>query len=247
MTFWAATGLCVVTAAIVGRGLRAGKPGKQQQQPLAELIREALQAARQNPRITVACLGAFVARGDLVVISTFFALWAIQAGQIEGLPLEEAIRKAATFIIIIQGSSLFWAPVWGFVLDRWDRLSAVCVALLIASIAYFWVGFSPSPIVAAFIPAAILLGIGEFSAIMSGAALIGQSAPEDIRGSVLGLFNFCGSIGILCITVIGGVVFDAWMPGAPFVVVGALNLVVCLVTIFVRRQVGYERPNTVAR
>jgi len=247
MTFWMATGLCVVSAAIVGRGLRAGKPGKQQQQPLAELIREALQAARQNPRITVACLGAFVARGDLVVISTFFALWAIQAGQIEGLPLEEAIRKAATFIIIIQGSSLFWAPVWGLVLDRWDRLSAVCVALLIASIAYFWVGFSPSPIVAAFIPAAILLGIGEFSAIMSGAALIGQSAPEDIRGSVLGLFNFCGSIGILCITVIGGVVFDAWMPGAPFVVVGALNLVVCLITIFVRRQVGYERPNTVAR
>jgi hypothetical protein len=51
----------------------------------------------------------------------------------------------------------------------------------------------------------------------------------------------------LCITVIGGVLFDAWMPGAPFVVVGALNLVVCLVAMFVRRQVGYERPNTVAR
>ncbi|MDP7296479.1 MAG: MFS transporter [Gammaproteobacteria bacterium] len=247
MTFWVVTGLCIVTAAIVARGLQAGKPGEQQQQPLAELIHEALQAARQNPRIMVACLTAFVARGDLVVISTFFALWANQAGQMQGLALEEAIRKAATFIIIIQGSSLFWAPVWGFVLDRWDRLSAVCLALLIASIAYFWVGFSPSPIVAAFIPAAILLGVGEFSAIMSGAALIGQSAPVDIRGSILGLFNFCGSIGILCIVFIGGVVFDAWMPGAPFVVVGVLNFAVCLTAIWVRRRVGYERPHTEAR
>ena len=167
-----------------------------------------------------------------------------EAGQLEGLKLEEAIRKAALFLIIIQGSSVVWAPIWGFVLDRWDRLTAVCVALLVAAIAYFWVGFSPSPIVAAFIPAAILLGIGEFSAIMSGAALIGQSAPEDIRGSVLGLFNLCGSFGILCITVTSGIVFDAWMPGAPFVVVGGLNLFVFLVAFFVRRRIGFVSPRT---
>jgi predicted MFS family arabinose efflux permease len=104
-------------------------------------------------------------------------------------------------------------------------------------VAYFWVGFSPNPIVAAFIPAAILLGIGEFSAIMSCAALVGQSAPEDIRGSVIGLFNFCGSVGILCITLLGGILFDAWMPGAPFVIVGVLNLIVCIVATLVRRVV----------
>lgn len=243
MTFWVATGLCIVTAVIVGRGLQAGKPGRLKKESLGLLMREAVHAARRNPRIAIACLAAFVARGDLVVISTYFSLWAIQAGRAGGLPLEEAIRTAASFIIVIQGSSLLWAPVWGFVLDRWDRLTAVCIALLIAAAAYFWVGFSPSPIVAAFIPAAVLLGIGEFSAIMSGAALIGQSAPEDIRGSVLGLFNFCGSIGILCITAIGGLVFDAWMPGAPFVVVGGLNLFVCLVAVAVRWQVGYQSPH----
>jgi MFS family permease len=245
MTFWVATALCVVTSVIVGRGLQAGKPGKPLDHSLMRLIREAGRAAKQNPRIAVACLGAFVARGDLVVISTYFSLWAIQTGRAGGLPLEEAIRTAASFIIVIQGSSLLWAPVWGFVLDRWDRLSAVCVALLIAAVAYCWVGFSPSPIVAAFLPAAILLGIGEFSAIMSGAALIGQSAPEDIRGSVLGLFNLCGSIGILCITAIGGYVFDAWMPGAPFVVVGGINLFVFLVAVVVRQRVGYQGPHEV--
>ena len=80
---------------------------------------------------------------------------------------------------------------------------------------------------------------------MSGAALIGQSAPEDIRGSVLGLFNLCGSIGILCITAIGGYVFDAWMPGAPFVVVGGINLFVFLVAVVVRQRIGYQGPHEI--
>ncbi len=238
LTYWVATCLCIVTAIVVGRGLQPGKPGHQQKKPVTQLLREGIHATRANPRLGVACLTAFVARGDLMVISVFFSLWANQTGLAQGLEPEDAIRKAAMFLIIIQGSSLVWAPIWGVILDKWDRLTAVAVALSIASVGYFWVGFSPSPIVSAFIPAAIFLGIGEFSAIMSGAALVGQSAPEDIRGSVIGLFNFCGSIGILCITLLGGFLFDAWMPGAPFVIVAVLNLVVCIVAILVRRVIA---------
>jgi len=205
MTYWVATALCVVTAFIVGRGLQAGKPGQpQQQRRLAQLLREGTQAARQNPRIAVACLEAFVARGDAVMVGTF--------------------------------------PVWGFVLDRMDRLTAVVIGMALATVGYIWVGLSPSPIVTAFIPVAILLGIGEFSAMMSGAALIGQEAPVDIRGSVMGLFNLCGSLGILCITLVSGYVFDAWMPGGPFIVVGFVNLGVFAVALLVRRKVGYRDP-----
>lgn len=242
-TYWVATGLCLVTAIIVGRGLQAGKPGRQQaQQGLSRLLQQGLSAARKNPRIAVACLNAFIARGDLVIIATFFSLWANQAALADGLSLEEAIRKAATFLIVIQGTSLLWAPVWGVILDRLDRLTAVAIAMGLAAAGYTLAGFSASPIVAAFIPVAVLLGIGEFSAILSGATLIGQEAPEDIRGSVVGLFNFCGAIGILFITLTSGFVFDAWMPGGPFVVVGGINLLVCVVAILVRRKTGYRGP-----
>ena len=242
-TYWVATGLCVVTAIIVGRGLQGGKPGRpQKQQPIGRLIKEGLQAARQNPRIAVACLEAFVARGDAVMIATYFSLWANQAGLAEGLSLEEALAKAAMFVGIVQGSSLVWAPIWGIILDRIDRLSAVAFGMALAAAGYIWVGFSPSPIVMAFIPAAILLGVGKFSAMLSGAALIGQEAPVDIRGSVLGVFNLCGSVGILCITLLAGYVFDAWMPGGPFIVVGIINLAVCVLAIMVRKKVGYRSP-----
>jgi MFS family permease len=242
-TYWVATGLCAVTAIVVGRGLQAGKPGRpRKQEPIRQLLKEGVQAARHNPRIAVACLEAFVARGDAVMIATYFSLWANQAGVAEGLSLEEALAKAAMFVAIVQGSSLVWAPIWGIILDRVDRLSAVALGMALAAAGYIWVGFSPSPIVMAFIPAAILLGIGEFSAMLSGAALIGQEAPVDIRGSVLGVFNLCGSLGILCITLVAGYVFDAWMPGGPFIVVGMVNLVVCITAIVVRQKVGYRSP-----
>jgi len=242
-TYWVASGLCVVTAIIIGRGLSAGKPGpKHEKQHLGQLLKEGLRAARENPRIGVACLEGFIARGDLVMISTFFSLWANQAGLAAGLSLEESIAKAASFIIIVQGASLVWAPIWGIVLDRVDRLTAVAMGMALAAVGYTWVGLSPSPIVSAFIPAAILLGVGEFSAIMSGAALIGQEAPANIRGSVLGLFNLCGSVGILCITIIGGYFFDAWMPGGPFVIVGGINAAVFVIALLVRKKVGYRNP-----
>jgi len=243
-TYWIAASLCVVTAVIVGRGLQAGKPGRpQERQPIGKLLKEGVQAARQNPRIGVACLEAFVARGDVVMITTYLSLWANQAGLAEGLSLEQALVRAAMFIGIVQGASLVWAPVWGFVLDRVDRLSAVALGMGLAAVAYIWVGFSPSPIVVAFIPVAILLGIGEFSAMLAGAALIGQEAPVDIRGAVLGVFNLCGSIGILCVTLLAGYVFDAWKPGGAFIVVGCINLIVCAVAFTVRRKVGYRSPH----
>jgi MFS family permease len=243
-TYWVAASLCVVTAIIVGRGLQAGKPGlPQERRPIGKLLKEGVQAARQNPRIGVACLEAFVARGDVVMITTYLSLWANQAGLAEGLTLEQALVRAAMFIGIVQGASLVWAPIWGVVLDKVDRLSAVVIGMGLAAVAYVWVGFSPSPITTAFIPAAILLGIGEFSAMLSGAALIGQEAPVDIRGAVLGVFNLCGSIGILCVTLLAGYVFDAWKPGGAFIVVGCINLIVCAIAFTVRRKVGYRSPH----
>jgi F0F1-type ATP synthase assembly protein I len=46
----------------------------------------------------------------------------------------------------------------------------------------------------------------------------------------------------LCITLVSGYVFDAWMPGGPFIVVGFVNLGVFAVALLVRRKVGYRDP-----
>lgn len=241
LTYWIAAGICALSAVVVYLGLRAGTPGAPRaQQSLGRLLREGAAAARSNPRIALAYATSFVARGDLMLISTFFALWAKQAGIDQGLTLEEASSRIGLFIPIISGASLLWAPVWGPVLDRLDRVTAVAVAMAMAGGAYLLAGFSPDPIATAFIPVAVMLGIGEFSAILAGATLIGQEAPAEIRGSVIGLFNLCGSVGVLCISLTAGYVFDHWMPGAPFVVVGCANLILFLMALLVRRRTGYR-------
>ena len=86
LTYWLGAVLAFITAGVVFRGLKAGKPGKPlPRASLARLLLQGTGAARRNPRILLVCAEAFVARGDLVVFSTFFSLWARQAGMADGL------------------------------------------------------------------------------------------------------------------------------------------------------------------
>lgn len=59
------------------------------------------------------------------------------------------------------------------------------------------------------------------------------------------MFTLAGAIGILLATKIGGWVFDAWMPGGPFVITGLLNGLVMLAALAVMAA-GRHRPATAA-
>ncbi len=247
LTYWCGAGLAVITALILSRGLKGGRPGKSSERlPFRTIVREGAQAARGNPRILIACCEAFIARGDLVVVSTFLSLWAKEAGLLSGLSLPEAVGAAAGLAATVSTAQLLFSPVVGYFIDKFDRLTAMATAMGIAGLAYLLAGFSPDPLALIFIPAALMLGMGESAAILSGAAVVGQEASEKVRGAVIGLFNFCGSVGTLVIVFVGGFIFDAWMPGAPFVMVGIINLLVMAGAIAVRRRTGFRSPSFLA-
>ncbi len=247
LTYWFGVGLAVITAFILARGLKAGRPGvTQERMAMREVVSEGAKEARRNPRILIACCEAFIARGDLAVVSTFMTLWAKQAGLLSGLTLPESLAAATILAGTISLAQLLFSPVVGFFIDKVDRLTAMAASMGLAGIAYLWVGFSPDPLALLFIPAALMLGMGEVSAILSGAAVIGQEASEKVRGAVVGLFNLCGSIGTLTIVFVGGFIYDTFMPGAPFVMVGAINLLIMVGAILVRRRTGYRSPRYLA-
>ena len=52
--------------------------------------------------------------------------------------------------------------------------------------------------------------------------------PESNTGAVSGLFSLFGAVGILLATKIGGLLFDSWMSGAPFIITGLANGVIAL-------------------
>jgi MFS family permease len=98
-------------------------------------------------------------------------------------------------------------------------------------------GFTPDPAIggAAF-GAAAMLGVGQASGILASQVLIAQEAPGAIRGAVIGMVGFFGALGILAISKIGGIAFDEWRPGSPFIIMAAANVLLLGYAAWVRTR-----------
>jgi len=94
--------------------------------------------------------------------------------------------------------------------------------------------FLTSPLDFAMLPLLVLLTLGTGFMVKASMALIGQEAPVAERSSVIAGSSVCGAIGILFFTGIGGRLFDAWGPWAPFVLAGAYQLVLLVGAVAIR-------------
>lgn len=239
LTFWTGAALCLLTAIVCFIGLRRGPPTRVvERESLPRLIARGLVAARQNPRLSLAYLASFASRGDLVIVGTYFSLWASHAAMAQGLTRPQAMAKAGSILFVAQLAGMTWGPVFGVLMDRLDRVTALALAMALAALGYAVLGLQHDPISSSIFPLIILLGIGELSAILAGQSLLGQQAPRDFRGSVIGLAGVCGAVGVLTATSLGGWLYDVWRPGGPFVMMGVINLLVFLTAVAVRIRTG---------
>ena len=233
-THWGIAALAIISAVVVGFGLKGGtEVSKEERPPLRTLLTSGISGAK-NPRILLSYAAAFVARGDQSIIGTFLPLWGTTAGIAMGMAPAEAVKKGMMIFIISQAAALLWAPVIGPLIDRWNRVTALIVCMALASIGYLSLAFIGNPHEPASTIFFVLLGIGQISSFLGAQSLIGQEAPKAERGSVIGIFNISGAIGILVITTIGGRLFDSMSPKAPFIVVGAINFLIVLLALVVR-------------
>ena len=121
----------------------------------------------------------------------------------------------------------------GTIADRVNRVTAVIIGFGLAAVGYLYAASISDPFSATAIVGGIGLGIGEISGVIAGSALLGQEAPIARRGSVVGLFGLTGAFSILTTTYVGGVIFDALGPTAPFAMMGYVNLFVATVALLV--------------
>jgi MFS family permease len=238
---------CLVTAVVVGFGLKRGTPVRHEERlPVMALVRSGLQEGR-NPRIALAYASAFVSRGDLVILGTFAILWGKTVGISQGMEPAEAIAKGTLVFVTAQAAALLWIPILGLLLDRLNRVTGLVICMGLATAGYLGTIFVDDPTARSAIPIFALLGIGQISAFLGSATLIGQEAPKSKRGSVVGMFNTSGAIGILIASSIGGRLFDSVGPSAPFVLVGIFNGVVLIAAIAVRKyspEPAASNPNS---
>ncbi|MDX2144277.1 MAG: MFS transporter [Rhodospirillaceae bacterium] len=244
---WIFAGICLFNAGVLRLGLKGGVPSAvTTREKFMPIVKRGLKAA-ENPRIALAYVAAMVSRGDLSTVSTFFSLWLVQVGVAKGMDSGAALAAGGMFFGIVQLSALVWAPIVGILCDRMNRVSALCMAMALAGSGYLIVGFLPDPTSAAMYPAAIILGMGEVNAVLAAQALIGQEAPKDGRGAVVGVFGVCGSIGILFAGKFGGHLFDTWQPSAPFILMGIANCVLLVIALSVRAKWPGPSPKDAPR
>lgn len=226
-------GVCVLSACIM-LGLKRGRPSAVAERvPIFTLVSQGLFAAKR-PRILLAYLCAFTARADLVIVALFLALWATNTAIASGLSAADATAKLGILFAVVQGCAMLWAPFFGWLADKLDRVTIVIIAVVLSILGYGWMGFTPDPTQPAAFAAAAALGVGQASGILASQVLIGQEAPSAIRGSVIGMVGFFGAVGILLISKIGGIAFDAWRPGAPFIIMAGANVLLLGWALYVR-------------
>jgi MFS family permease len=226
--------ICVLSALIM-LGLKPGRPDQVTERlPLRMLMSQGLAAGRK-PRIALAYAASFAARADLVIVALFLSLWVQTAAVADGATAAEASSRQGALFGIVQGCAMLWAPIFGWMADKLDRVTLVIIATVLSIAGYGWMGFTPDPAIggAAF-GAAAMLGIGQASGILASQVLIAQEAPGAIRGAVIGMVGFFGALGILAISKIGGFAFDAWRPGSPFIIMAAANVLLLFYAIWVR-------------
>jgi MFS family permease len=227
--------VCVVSGIVVWLGLRGNDRGSANpdKQPFLRLLGQGFGAAR-NPRIAISYAAAFAARGDVVVIGTYVSLWGTQASMAQGMTAAEGLARATIVFAMIQTAALVASPLIGIMNDRINRVTALVIGMALASVGYILFGLQDTPFGNSAMTIAFILGIGQVSAILAGATLIGQEADPKITGATLGVWSFCGAIGTMIGSLGGGLLFDFWMPGAPFILMGALNMLVMAGALYVR-------------
>jgi MFS family permease len=228
--------VCVFSA-LVMLGLKPGRPDQVTERlPLRTLLAQGLAAGRE-PRIALAYAASFAARADLVIVALFLSLWVQTAAIADGATAAEASSRQGALFGIVQGCAMLWAPIFGWMADKVDRVTLVIIATLLSIVGYGWMGFTPDPAVggAAF-GAAAMLGVGQASGILASQVLIAQEAPSAIRGAVIGMVGFFGALGILAISKIGGITFDEWRPGSPFIIMAGANVLLLVFAAWVRAR-----------
>lgn len=227
-TFAVAGSLGVLAALVAAFGL-SSQAGRVADAPpkLLTMLREGLRSTR-HPGLALACAAAFTSRGVLAVTGAFMSLWLIQHGTgTLGLSGSEAMAKLAMpRVFMIVSGAMVGAVLMGLLSDRIRRVTAVAVASGLTAAVYlalFLVEDPTAPWVFALLG---LMGIAEISAFVASQALVGEQAPANRRGVVIGFFGVAGAVGILVGTTLGGFLFRSLGPSTPFVMFGAINLAV---------------------
>ncbi|MEI6986850.1 MAG: magnetosome biogenesis transporter MamH [Rhodospirillaceae bacterium] len=190
----------------------------------------------REPKLRVAFVAGLFSRSDIILIGLFYMLWTIYFADLVGKSQAEAAAHAGRMIgfvgLLVMGSIL----TWGKLVHRFGRINAIIVGMAISGVGFVAMGFAVNPFDwYVYLPMSVI-ALGQAGGLLAPEILAFDLTPEDLRGSMLGALNMVGGIGLIVILQVGGYLFDAVGPFAPFVFTGVGNLLVLIYALIVCRH-----------
>ena len=189
----------------------------------------------QEPRMRLTFVSAFFARSDMVFIGLFVMLWFVYFADLVGIDQEEAAAHGGRLIGLAGFVVLLSIPVWGRLIERHGRITAIALGMAMSGLGFIAMGFVVNPFGWLIILPTALIAAGQAGCLVAPQVLTIDLTPKEIRGSMLGAFNLVGGIGIIFFVQTGGFLFDAVGPHAPFVFIGIGNVLVMSYALWVLR------------
>lgn len=192
-----------------------------------------LMSMLKNPLILLCFLCSFVARSDSVATTIFIPLlvkshFTENPALCSSMPAcPEAKRLSSSQLGTVNTSALVLAPLFGFLCDKYSPSLSLLIANVCGMAAYL--AFSLLPLTHwTFYLASCMAGAAQIGLIVSSLALLSSLAPIRSRGSLSGISSIFGAIGILAVSLLGGLLFDQWKTTAPFILLFIFNSVAAI-------------------
>lgn len=180
---------------------------------------------RRNPRFGLVMTMGFVIRSDYFVMLSFVSLWVVNAAAEKGVSSIEALKTAGLLMLTLKLATAAAQAVFGFVADRVERSRLLVTSLLLTGLSLVSTALVSDVFSVAMFVVVAVIGITESALIVCGQTMLGAEAPPELRGSAMGVFYFTGTLGVVIMSAVSGLLFDRIGYSAPFVMIGLLNLV----------------------
>lgn len=221
-------------------------------------LKEGIQFSKHSKEAQVAFVGAFVARSTTVATTLYIPLvvynWYYNVGECKSkdnwagkMTCYDGYIFSAILTGVAQTVALVSAPFWGYLGDssRVGKYRTLALAGLFGVLGNF--GLSLVTTITNYNPKTVwcflgvsVIGLSQIGLIISSMSILsGIEDAQQIMGSLSGLYSFAGGLGIMIITLIGGLLADVWVLG-PFFILGVFNVVLLMICLKRDGQVVYE-------
>jgi MFS family permease len=198
--------------------------------------RRILDLLAREPRLRIAFAAGLFSRSDIILIGLFYMLWTIYFADLVGKTQLEATAHAGLMIGMVGLLVMASILVWGRIVHRFGRVNAIMAGMAISGAGFMAMGFAVNPFDWYVYGPMVLIALGQAGALLAPEILALDLTPEDMRGSVMGALNVVGGIGLIIVLHVGGYLFDAVGPYAPFVFTGVGNLLVLIYALVESRR-----------